>query len=327
MKHIVRYFLVAISLALSFGAAMGQTPAPRFPVKPIRLIVPFPGGSASDTIARALAEQMSPLLGQRIVVEPMPGAGSVIGIQYAIRQPADGYTMVMLSNASAIKSASLKPPFDIRKDLAMVGEVLSSTFYLAVNKDVPVKSVQELVDYARANPGKLNISSYGNGTVGHLTAELFMKQTGTKMVHVPFAGSTANALALAQGTTQVTFDNFASLRPHVERGSIRLLGITSPSRSPEAPEVPTMRETPSAAFTLVSVGGVAVPAGTPPEIVETLGNALATALKQPAMISFFQRTGFGEIAKSPSPQSFTAVVNHDVDVFGKLIRDAKIELD
>jgi len=327
MRQIFRPFLVAVALALSFGAAVAQSPGPRFPVKPIRLIVPFPGGSSLDTVARILAEHMSPVLGQRIVVEPMPGAATVIGTQYAMRQPPDGYTMVFITSSAALKSAALKPPFDIRKDLVVVGEVLTSPLHLGVNQAVPVKSVRELIDYARANPGKLNISSYGNGTLSHLAAELFMQVTGTKMVHVPFTGSAANALALAQGTSQVAFDSPATMRPHVEKGTIRILGQSGESRSTEFPDVPAIRETPGVPFSMDGFGGLAVPAGTPPDIVETLGNALATALKQPAMIAFFPRTGYGDIAKSPTPQAFTAVINRDVATFSKLIRDAKLDVD
>jgi len=326
VKSIVRP-IVAMAAALSFGAAVAQAPAPRFPTKPIRLIVPFPGGSAIDSIARTIAEGMSPTLGQRIVVEPMPGAGTVIATQYTIRQPADGYTMVVVTNSAAIKSAVLKPPFDIRRDLAFVGQFSGSPLFMAVHQGVPAKSAQELVEYARANPGKLNVSSYGNGTLSHLTAELFMNLSQTRMVHVPYAGSTANGLAVAQGSTQVTFDVFNTLRPHQEKGSIRFLAVTSGSRSPDAPELPTVRETGAAPLTLETWGGLAVPAGTPPEIVETLGKALAAALKDPAVIAFFKRTGFGMLTEPPTPRAFTTLVHQNVDVFSKLIRDARLDVE
>jgi len=326
MKSIIRQF-VAATLALSFAAAGAQSLAPRFPVKTVRLIVPFPGGGALDAVARTLAEHMSPVLGQRIVVEPMPGAGTVVATQYVMRQPADGYTMVLITSSAAIRSAGLKPPFDIRKDLALVGKVAGSKLILAVNQEVPAKSMRELIDYARANPGKLNISSYGNGTLSHLTAELLMLLTGAKMVHVPYAGSAANALALAQGTTQVTIDSFTAMRPHQERGSIRFLAVTAGSRSSEAPELPTVSETRVAAIDLESWSGLAVPAGTPPEVVEALSKALNAALKEPALIAFFRRAGIGEIAESPTPRAFTSLVNQDMEVFSKLIRDAKLDVD
>ena len=324
MPRFFRIFLAA-ALALVLAPAIAQ--APRYPTKPIRLIVPFPAGSAIDTIARMIAEGMSPALGQRIVVEPMPGAGTVIATQYTIRQPADGYTMAVVTNSAAIKSSVAKPVFDIRKDLAFIGQFSGSPLFMAVNQEVPAKSVQELVDYARANPGKLNVSSYGNGTLSHLTAELFMSLTGVKMVHVPYGGSTANGMALAQGATQVSFDVYNTLRPHQEKGSIRFLAVTSAARSPDAPELPTLRETGVAPLSVETWGGLAVPAGTPPEIVETLGKALVAALKDPAVIAFFKRTGFGLLPEPPTPRSFAALANQNVDVFSKLIRDAKLDVE
>lgn len=324
MARFFRIFLVT-ALALVVAPAFAQ--APRFPSKPIRLIVPFPGGSAIDTIARVIAEGMGPLLGQRIVVEPMPGAGTVIATQYAIRQPADGYTMVVVTNSAAIKSSVAKPAFDIRKDLAFIGQFSGSPLFMAVNNELPVKSVQELVDYARANPGKLNVSSYGNGTLSHLTAELFMSLTGVKMVHVPYGGSSANGMALAQGATQVTFDVYNTLRPHQEKGTIRFLAVTSATRSPDAPDLPTLRETGAAPLNVETWGGLATPAGTPPEIIETLGKALATALKDPAVVAFFKRTGFGLLPEPPTPRAFAMLANQNVDVFSKLIRDAKLDVE
>jgi tripartite-type tricarboxylate transporter receptor subunit TctC len=321
--RIVRTLAVAAGLLAGCLAAHADA----YPSRPVRLIVPFPAGSAIDTIARAVADKMAPALGQPIVIEPMPGGGTVRATQYAIRQPADGYTMLVVTTSAAIKSAVRNPPFDIRKELSFVGQFSGSPLFLAVATGLPVKTPQELIAYAKANPGKLNVSSYGTGTLSHLTAELFMHATGASMVHVPYAGSTANAMAVAQGATQVTFDVSNTLRPYQEKGSLRYIAVTSAKRTPEAPELPSLSESGVPQVDVQTWGGIAVPAGTPPEVVARLSAALAVSMKDPAVVDFFRRTGFGLLQETPTPAQFAALAGKTVESFGKLIRDANLDVE
>lgn len=323
----VAIFVALLGTASAPTLAQPSAAAAAYPNKPIRLIVPFPAGSAIDTIARAVAEKMVPALGKPIIVEPQPGAGSVLATQYVIRQPADGYTILVVTNSAAIKSSVLKPAFDVRRDLALIGQFSASPLFLAVNNAVPVKTVQELIAHARANPGKINISSYGIGTLGQLSGELFLQRTGVQMVSVPYPGSSQNSLALAQGETHATFDVLNSLRPHQQRGAVRYLAVTTATRSPDAPEVPTLLEAGVAQFDVETFGGLAAPAGTPREIIDKLNAALNVSLKDPATIEFFQRTGFGLIREGTTPKGFTDKVHRSVEVFSKLIRDAKLDIE
>ncbi|CAN5500889.1 tripartite tricarboxylate transporter substrate binding protein [soil metagenome] len=307
---------------------MSHPPAAcNYPNNPVRLRVPFPAGSAIDTIARAVTEKMAPTLGKPIVVEPMPGGGSVLATQFGIRQPNDGYTLLVVTNSAAIKSSLPKPPFDVRKDLTLVGQFSASPLFLAVNKDLPVNSVQELIAYAAANPGKLNMSSYGMGTLGHLAGELFLQRTGVKMVHVPYPGSVQNGQALASGATHVTFDVLNSLRPHQQRGAIKFLAVTTATRSTDVPELPTLLESGVSGIDIETFGGLAAPAGTPKDIIDKLNAALNVSLKDPATIDFFERTGFGVVRGGTTPSRFTEKVNGSVDVFSKLIRDTNLDVE
>jgi tripartite-type tricarboxylate transporter receptor subunit TctC len=317
--------VIAGVVAGALAPARAQTP-PYPTLKPIRLIAPFPGGSAIDTIARALAEAMGPVLKQKVIVEPMPGAGTVIGTQYVIRQPADGYTLLMLTNSGAIKSALPRPPFDVRKDLAYVGQFSTTPLYLSINSALPYRNVQELIAYARSNPGKLNISSYGIGTMSHLAAELFKNQAKVSLVHIPYSGATANGMALAQGATQVTFDQFGTMLPHIEKGTVRYLAVATPSRQQEAPEVPTLRES-GVDLVASNWGGIAVPAGTPTEVIDLLSKALSAALKDPAVIAFYKRFGLHAPAEPWSPSAYAALVQRNVDEFSRVIREARLDIE
>jgi len=316
-----------IAVGIGLLATMAAPHAETYPSKPIRWIVPFPAGSAIDSISRAIADKMALALGQPLVLQSMPGGGTVRATQYVARQPADGYTLLTVTISAAIKSAVPKPPFDIRKDLAFVGQFSASPLYLAVNAKLPVNSVQELIAYAKARPGALNVSSYGIGTLSHLTAELFMYSTGARMIHVPYPGSTANGMAVAQGDTQVTFDVADTLRQHRDRGMLRYLAVTSGERWPDTPELPTLAESGVPQVDIQTWGGIAVPPGTPPEIVARLSSALDVALKDPAVIAFFKQTGFGQLREATTPAQFAGLAGRTVDTFAKLIRDAHLDVE
>jgi tripartite-type tricarboxylate transporter receptor subunit TctC len=316
-------------LALAGAAALAAplAIAQSFPSKPVLMIVPFPGGSTTDTFARLIAAGMEPALGQRVLVEPRPGGGTVVGTQYVMAQPPDGHTILLTTIAAAIKSAVVKPPFDIRKDLAAIAEWNNSPLYLAVNTKHPFKTAKELVDYAKANPGKLNMSSYGVGTVGHLMAELLMYKAGTKAVHVPFQGSVNNSLALAQGNGDFTFDVTSSLKPHVDAGRVRILAVGTATRDAGAPEIPSMVESGVPDFDVGAWSGYMAPLGTPRDVIMKLNAALVNARNDKAVIDHFAKIRINLNPKVGSPEQFQVTVARTIDDFQKLIRDAKLEVE
>jgi tripartite-type tricarboxylate transporter receptor subunit TctC len=321
MRNLISALAVAAAVAVVPAAAMAQT----YPNKPIRIVMPYPGGSASDTYLRALIDRAKEELGQPIIVEPRPGAGTALAAQYVIGQPADGYTLLYTSSAMSIKSAVAKAPFDIRKDLTHIAGILSGTTLFAVNAQLPVNSVGDLIAYAKANPGKLNFGSYGPNTLGHLMAELFQIRTGTKMVHIPYNGSTNNVLALAQGDSHATFDVFITMRPHLEAQKIRMLAVSTAARDPDYPELPGMAEAGVPDFDAPTWQGLAGPAGLSREVVERVNAAFAAALKTPEAAEFMKRTRVP--FKHSSPEAMTVLVNREVATWKDLIEKAKLDIE
>jgi tripartite-type tricarboxylate transporter receptor subunit TctC len=321
----MRNLLSVLAIASAAMAVPAIALAQAYPNKPIRIVMPYPAGSASDTYLRALVEQAKSELGQPIIIEPRPGAGTAIATQYVIGQPADGYTLLYTSSAMSIKSAVAKAPFDIRKDLTHIAGILSGTTLFAVNAQLPVKTVGELVAHAKANPGKLNFGSYGPNTLGHLMAELFQIRTGTKMVHIPYSGSTNNVLALSQGESHATFDVFITMRPHLEAQKIRMLAVSTAARDPDYPELPGMAEAGIADFDVPTWQGLAGPAGLPREVVEKVNAAFAAALKTPEAADFKKRTRVP--FKHTSPEAMTTLVNREVATWKDLIEKAKLDIE
>jgi tripartite-type tricarboxylate transporter receptor subunit TctC len=276
---------------------------------------------------RVIANAMEPALGQKVVVEPRPGGGTVVGTQYVIAQPPDGYSVLLATIAVAIKSAVAKPPFDARKDLASIGQWNNSPLYLAVSTKYPFKTAKELVDYAKANPGKLNMSSYGVGTVGHLMGELLMYKAGAKAVHVPFQGSVNNSMALAQGNSDFTFDVTSSLKPHADAGRVRILAVGIATRDPGAPEIPSMLESGVPDYDVGAWSGFMAPAGTPREVVSKLNAALAAARNDKTVVEHFAKIRINLDPQVSTPEYFSGTMRRTIDDFQKLIRDAKLEIE
>lgn len=314
---------LAVSVLAMLTPCMAGAQA--YPNKPVRIILPYPGGSASDTYLRAMLDKVREVLGQPIIVEPRPGAGTALAAQYVIGQPADGYTLLYTSSAMSIKSAVAKAPFDIRKDLTHVSGVLSGSTILTVNAGLPVQNVRELIGYAKANPGKLNFGSYGPNTLGHLMAELFQMRTGTKMVHIPYNGSTNNVLALVQGESHVTFDVLSTVRPQLEAGKVRVLAASTAQRDPDMPEFPGMAEAGVADFDVPTWQGIAGPTGLPREVVEKVNAAFAAALKTPEVIEFGKRSRVPY--KHSRPDEISALVSREVVTWKTLIETAKLDIE
>jgi len=312
-------------LALSF---MANAAAQSYPNHTVRIVVPFPGGSVVDTYTRLLGEAMRPVLGDApVLVEPRPGAGTEIGTKYVISQPADGYTLLMATSSLAIKSAQFKPPFDARKDFVGVGLLTDSPLFLVCNSTLPFKTAKDVVEYAKANPNKLNLVNYGVGTLGHLTGELLMYKAGAKAVPIAFNGSVNAALAVSQGNGDCGFNVLTSFSAFIQQGRVKVLAASSVKRDPLNPDVPGMAESGITGVDVSSWGGVVAPTGTPRDAVQKLNAALDVAMKAPAVRAHFKNVGLGLEQGVSTPEQFTQQINSNVDDFYKLIRAANLQFD
>jgi tripartite-type tricarboxylate transporter receptor subunit TctC len=271
--------LLAAALLAAAGAAAQQ-----YPVKPVRMIVPFVPGGNVDILARIVTPEMSKALGQQIVIENRGGAGAVIGTEAAAKSPPDGYTLLMVSAAHTINPAMAKKlPYDSIKDFAPISIVADVPTAFAVHPLLPVKNVKEFIALARARPGQLNYSTAGRGTVGHLSAELLSSMAKIKMVHVPYKGTGQSIIDLIAGHVQLQFSSMPAVIQHSRTGKLRMLAQGGKTRSTAAPDVPTMEEAGVAGFVVSSGFGLFAPAGTPRPVIDRVHAALVKALSDPAI--------------------------------------------
>jgi tripartite-type tricarboxylate transporter receptor subunit TctC len=307
---------------LGFAALVAQPQD--FPSKSIRFVVPYPPGGVADTFSRALSQQLSERLGQPLVAENKPGASAIIGAEAVAKAPPDGYTLFLGSVSSlAINVGAFKKlPYDPVKDFAPVSLVFYTPLFLIVNNDLQAKSVQELVAYAKANPGIVNFGSVGFGSSIHLAAELFKTMAGIAMVHVPYKGSSQVLPDLISGRVQMLFDGGTFL-PHVRAGKVRLLAVTSSRRLSYLPDVPTMAEAGVPGYELVIWFGVVAPAGTPKPVVDRLSREIADVVKQPAFRQRFLESGTEPLASTP--EAFAELITSDTRKWTRLLRDSGVQ--
>ena len=305
---------------MAAGVFAAAAPAwPQYPVKPVRLIVPFPAGSANDVVARFVAPPLSDALGRQVVIDNRPGAAGNLGADVAAKSLPDGYTLMMAGIAHAISMTLYdKLPYDIVKDFAPVSLLAAGSFMLAVHPSLRVKSVKELIAFARARPGELNVAVSGAGIV--LAAELFGSMARVKMTQVSYKGSPQGATALVSGEVSVGFPSTSVAMPHVKAARLIGLAVTSTQRSPVAPGIPTMAEGGLPGYEATPWYGLAVPAGTPKDIVSRLHAESAQALKRPDVKERFAGTDIAPLGTTP--EEFGAYISAEVAKWGKLIRTA-----
>ncbi|HZT63229.1 MAG TPA: tripartite tricarboxylate transporter substrate binding protein [Burkholderiales bacterium] len=292
--------LLLATLALAATHALAQP----YPQKPVRLIVPAPAGGPTDVPGRLIADGLSGLVGQRIVVENRVGAGGLVAGEYVSRSTPDGYTLLyantsVLAVNPALQGANM--PYDPAKAFAPIGFVSNSPQVLVGNPKLPYKTVQELVSWAKANPGKLNFATAGVGTLPHLTYELFKMETGIDALNVPYSGGGPALTAVIAGQADVLFDLFS---PRVKSGEVRAIAITGPERNPDLPDVPTLAESGYPAVTSTSGTGIVAPAGIPKDIVAMLNARLNELIERPETQS--RMKSFGLVPKSGAPEEFGA---------------------
>jgi tripartite-type tricarboxylate transporter receptor subunit TctC len=291
-----RLFAFLLAWALPFAAA-----AQTYPAKPIRLICPFPPAGAVDIASRAMAHELTRILGQPVAVENKPGAGGNLGGAEAARSAPDGYTLFMsTSGIQAINPVLYaKMPFDPNKDLVPVAPLVSLNNVLVLHPSVPAKSVKEVIALAKSQPGKLNFASSGNGTSIHMSGAMFLQLTGVDMIHIPYKGSGPAVTDLLAGQVMMMFDNIPSSLPHIKAGKLRALATTGARRDPALPDLPTMAEAGVPGYESGVWFGLTVAAGTPKEIIAKLNAAAVQATKSPEFVKRMTDLGYNIIAGTP----------------------------
>jgi tripartite-type tricarboxylate transporter receptor subunit TctC len=318
-----RKLLAVIWAALAMTTAI----AADYPARPMRFIVPSAAGGAADINARLLAAELVKLMGQQIVVDNRPGAAGSIGMELIARAAPDGYTIGYGTSAGLAINRSLlaKLPYDPEKDFQMVALMGYQPNLLAVALSLPAKSVQELIAYARNNPGKLSYGSAGNGTPPHLGMEMFKHMTGTQMVHVPYKAAQQAIAEMIAGQVQLLFDNFGSIVPHLKGGRIRGLGVTSKKRSVALPELPTLDEAGVPGFELTAWGGVVVPAGVAKTIIAKLNAEVNRSLASPSLKEKVSLFGYEVVGGTP--EHFTAYVRKEAAKWADVIKRSGVKND
>jgi len=326
IKHIIGGKPLAAALLLAGALGFSSQAAAAYPDHPIRMVVGFSAGGTTDVVARILGKEMGEALGQPVVVENRPGAGSNIATEMVARAAPDGYTPYMVAVTSAINQTLYKNvKFDLIKDFAPVALAVRVPTVLVVNPQVPAKSVKELVDYAKANPGKLNFASSGSGTSIHMAGELFKQEAKIDVTHIPYKGSSPATTDLIGGQVQYMFDNMPSAWPHVEAGKLRALAVTTAERSKTAPDLPTMKESGFPNFDVSSWFGVIAPKGTPEDVVNKLNKTIRDALAKPEVQSRLQ--DLGAIPANTSPAEFGAFIKSEVDSWAKVVKASGATVD
>ena len=322
----MRKVAAGLLLALAAGAAAAQSAA-NFPDKPLRLIVPQAPGSATDSVARLLAPELSQRLGQPVVVENRPGGALTIGIDAVAKAAPDGYTVGMgpIGAMAITRHMVAKLPYDIERDLQPVGLVTRGHLLLAVAPQFPARTVRELIDLAKKSPGKLLNASSSNGSPGHVAGELFKYMTGTDIVHVPYKGGAMAINDLIGGQVQMIWESLNSIAPHAKSGKVRALAVSGARRSPAFPELPTIAEAGVPGYEAETWTGVIAPAGLAPAVLAKLNASINEAIRAPLF-----RDRFAQIGDEPAggtPEDYAAVIRKDSARWGEVIRRAGIKID
>jgi len=324
MRSALRNIAVTASLALDATIAASPVTAQNFPSKPITIMTGYSAGAASDTLARIIGEGLQAQLGQPVVVENRPGSGSNIAAAFVARAPADGYTLMVATDATLTSNSFLykSMPFDPVKDFTPVLNAAVNIIVLAVHPDQPVKTVAEFIELAKKNPGKITFGSSGAGSPHHLAGELMMQMTGAQMVHVPYKGGGATINDLLGGHIPSAFLSLSAAKTLHDSGKIRIIGVADKTRYAELPDIPTIAET-LPGFEMSSWLALMAPAGTPPAVVKQLSEATAKFLKTESVSK--KLGGVGLVVTANPPEELAGTIKQGLDVRGKLIKASGIQ--
>ena len=320
----MRVAVLSVALSACGMAALAQSPAD-YPGRAIRIVVPVAAGGNVDIVARTVAEQISRSLGQTVLVENKPGASSLVGTQFVAKAAPDGYTLLAIANTFATVPLILaNPGYDPLKDFAGITLTCLVPQVLIANPALPAQSVKELIALARSQPGKISYASSGNGSTGHMAAELFSRQADVKMLHVPYKGNSQALVDVIGGQVTMMFDQVSTSAPQVKAGKVRPLAVTSLARSPLLPEVPTMDEAGVPGYEDITFNGLVAPAGTPREILARVNRTVAEAVRTPDLHKRFLERGI-ELVASGSPEEFTGYIKAEFEKKSRLAREARIK--
>jgi tripartite-type tricarboxylate transporter receptor subunit TctC len=317
--------LFAVGLTILAVAGIGDVRAADYPTRPVRWIVPYPPGGGTDITARIIGAWLSERLGQQFVIENKPGAGNNLGTDAMISAAPDGYTVLLTNPANAINATLYqKLSFNFLRDSAPVAGIMRVPNVMEVNPSVPAKTVAEFIAYAKANPGKVNWATSGNGTSVHLSGELFKMMTGVNLLHVPYRGSAPAITDMISGQVHVMFDNMPPSLPHIQAGKLRALAVTTAVRSEALPDVPTVAET-VPGYEASAYYGMSAPKGTPPEIIEKLNKEINAALADPKIKARLAELGGMLIPGTPA--DFGKLVAGETDKWAKVIKTGGVSLE
>ena len=322
MKLLRRNFLRLAASAATLPAMSRFAWAQSYPARPVRIVVGFPAGGTTDIGARLIAECLSERLGQQFIVENKPGAGTHLATEAVASASADGYTLLMATASNAINATLYnRLNYNFLRDIVPIAGVIRSPFVLEVHPAVPVKTVPELIDYAKANSGKMNMASFGTGTSSHLTGELFKMMTGVEMQHVPYRGSAPMLIDLLSGQVQLAFDNLPASIEHIRSGKLRALAVTTATRSEALPDIPALGEI-LPGFESSAWIGIAAPKSTPAEIIEKLNKEINAGLADPKIKARFAE--LSGMVLGGTPADFGKLIADDTEKWGRIIRTANI---
>ena len=326
MKYLPMKFTIAFICGLLSLVMTAPANAQSYPNKPVRVVVPYPPGGPTDIVARVLFQQVSEATGQQFLVDNRAGAGGNIGAEIVAKSPADGYTLLIGTTAHAINMSLFKNlSYDVQKDFAPVSLLTQGPLVLVAHPQFPANSIKEVIELAKSKSGGLNFASSGNGQSTHLSAELFNTMAGIKMSHVPYKGSAPALTDVMSGQVDVMFDTTLSAMPFVKAGKLKALGLTSPVRSPAAPDVPTIAESGLPGYEVFAWNGVFVPTGTPKAVVQQLNDQIRKAMLLPQVKDKFSAQGFA--ASWNSPENFGVFVKNEVDKWSRTVKASGATLD
>lgn len=313
--------LIAVALALGSGLAHAQS----YPNRPVKIVVPFAAGGPADNYARFMAQRLSDELKQPFMIDNKPGAGSIIGTDFAAKSPADGYTLLMMSNAHTVNESLIpNKPFALMKDFVGVAPVNSSNLLLVVHPSVPVKNVAELVALAKSKPGKLNYASSGNGTPYHMAGELFKHMAGINMTHIPYKGSSGARTDIVGGQVDVMFDAETTMAEFARNGQVRMLGATGLTRSTNLPDLPTVADTVPKYEATIWLG-IMAPKGTPADIVNKLNAEMRKIVNNPEVKTTWAKQG--AVPMSMTVAEFDQYLNADITKWANIVKVSGAKAD
>ena len=313
---------ISLFLTMAAGGGAGATD---YPNRPVRFIVGYPAGGATDILARLFGDYYSRKTGQQFIIENRPGAGNNIGTEAVLRSPPDGYTVLLVNPANGINASLYKKlNFNFVKEVEPIAGFIRVPNVMEVHPSVPAKTVAEFIAYAKANPGRINMASSGNGTSIHLSGELFMLMTGVKMTHVPYRGSAPALTDLLAGQTQVMFDNLPPSVPHIKAGKLRALGVTTTVRSEAFPDVPAIGDTVKG-YEASAWFGIGGPKGMPREAIDLINKLTNEALKDPQILERLKQ--LGGINMGGTPEDFGKVIVAETDKWAKVVKAANLSVE